>query len=453
MPTVTLSRWTMSYFAVAAGFLFAAEIAMAAGFGYPSAAVGAPATLIVVHMVAIGWLSLALTGALFQFVPVLIAEPLLWSNLTLPALGLIVGGLVILLFGFFALDKPILAGHHCLAIGAALLVLGFLLAIFILTRTLLNGWPLALPARFAGAGLISLVATICLGLVFAVTLSGLVFTDWGVALLTNAVPIHAFIGLVGWLSFTAMGVSYRLLSMFMLSPEVERKSSVFVFAGGSALLAITVFAGSYAAIAGSFGPGTLIAGLLAGIVILAVYGNDVLALFSRRRRKKLELNSQAAGASLIVFGISAAAIAGLLAAGRFDDVVIASLYLFVFGWLSGLVLSQLYKIVPFLTWLECFGPILGKMPAPRVQDLVDESHGRRWFVLYFASVLAAAAALAFGTTYLFRAAMVAQFIGTAGILLEVVRARRLYYAAGKFAAGLRRPRLLFCTIAPSSKGD
>ncbi len=453
MPAVTLSRWTMSYFAVAAGFLLAAEAAMAAGFGYPSAAAGAPATLIVVHMLAIGWLSLALTGALFQFVPVLIAKPLLSGNLVLPALMLIGGGLIALLFGFFALDHPVLAEHHCLAIGGGLLVAGFLLASFVLARTLWSGRPLTLPARFAGAGLASLIATISLGLVFAVTLSGSIFTGWGVALLTNAVPVHAFIGLAGWLSFTAMGVSYRLLSMFMLSPELDRKSSAFVFAAGAALLAIVVFAGSYAAIAGSFGPGTLIAGLVAGAVVLAIYGNDVLALFRRRRRKKLELNSQAAAMALILFGISAAAIAALLAAGRFDAIVIAAVYLFVFGWLSGLVLSQLYKIVPFLTWLESFGPILGKMPAPRVQDLVNETRGRRWFVLYFAAVLVAAAALAFGPAYLFRAAMAAQFLGTAGILFETVRARRLHYAIGKFPADLKKPRLLFCTASPSSKGD
>lgn len=453
MPAVTLSRWTMSFFAVAAGFLLAAEAAMAAGFGYPSAAVGAPATLIVVHMVAIGWLSLALTGALFQFVPVLIAKPLLSDSLVLPVLALICGGLLVLLFGFFALDYPLLAEHHCLAAGGGLLVAGFLLAAFILARTLWSGRPLPLPARFAGAGLVSLIATVSLGFVFAVTLSGLVFTDWGVALLTNAVPIHAFIGLAGWLSFTAMGVSYRLLSMFMLSPELDRKSSAFVFAAGAALLAIVVFAGCYAAIGGPFGHGTLIAGLVAGAAVLAVYGSDVFALFRHRRRKKLELNSKAAAVALILFGISAAAMAGLLGAGRFDAVVIAAIYLFVFGWLSGLVLSQLYKIVPFLTWLESFGPILGRMPAPRVQDLVNETYGRRWFILYFAAVLAAAAALAFSAFTLFRAAMAAQLLGTAGILFETVRARRLHYAIGKFPADLKRPRLLFCTAAPSSKGD
>jgi hypothetical protein len=54
--------------------------------------------------------------------------------------------------------------------------------------------------------------------------------------------------------------------------------------------------------------------------------------------------------------------------------------------LSGLILAKLYKIIAFLTWLETYGPVMGRTATPRVQDLVAEPRASRWFVIYFAAV-------------------------------------------------------------------
>ena len=88
-----------------------------------------------------------------------------------------------------------------------------------------------------------------------------------------------------------------------------------------------------------------------------------------------ELNSYSrmAAFALISLAASVALIVVLLALGRLADHVGSVVFLVAFGWLSGLGLAQLYKIVAFLTWLECYGPVLGKMPTPRVQDLVVEA--------------------------------------------------------------------------------
>ena len=102
MIGVSLSRWTMSFFAAALAALLLAQGLMAAGYGYPAAPVESARTLVVVHVTAIGWLSLLMCGALLQFVPVLINRPLFSNALSLPTLLCVVGGLGALLAGFLS---------------------------------------------------------------------------------------------------------------------------------------------------------------------------------------------------------------------------------------------------------------------------------------------------------------------------------------------------------------
>ena len=107
MIGVSLSRWTMSFFAAALAALLLAQGLMAAGYGYPAAPVESARTLVVVHVTAIGWLSLLMCGALLQFLPVLINRPLYSNFLAMPALLCLLGGLGALLLGFLWLDGQI----------------------------------------------------------------------------------------------------------------------------------------------------------------------------------------------------------------------------------------------------------------------------------------------------------------------------------------------------------
>src|ERR1041384_1411644 len=99
----SLCRWAISYFAVAIVWLLLAEVLIVAGFGFPNHDIGGPDTLVIVHLISIGWLSTVLCGALFQFVPVLVARPLYAERWTLPALALLTLGLTVLLAGFLGL--------------------------------------------------------------------------------------------------------------------------------------------------------------------------------------------------------------------------------------------------------------------------------------------------------------------------------------------------------------
>lgn len=452
MAGVSLSRWTMAYFASALVALVLAECLMAAGYGYPADPIAAPETLVLVHVVAIGWLSLLMCGALFQFVPVLIAHPLHSNSLPLPTLGCLIGGLAALLFGFLKMAGQVDLDLPVFPVAAVLLAAGFALVIWNLGRTLWAARPLTLPARFVVVGLMSAGATVALGIAFALVLGGMTNNAHLLDVAALGLPIHVAAGLGGWLTFTAIGVSYRLLAMFMLAPELDGPSTRAAFYSGTAALAVAIVVGVATICAGGSSLTVVLsaAGLL-GLCAIVLYGRDALHLYRARKRRTIELNSRMAILALANLAMAALLIIVLLSLGALGRHIAAVVFLVSFGWLSGLGLSKLYKIVAFLTWLESYGPVIGKTPTPRVQDLVVERRAAKWFALYFLSVWAATAALLLDTPLAFRGAAGVMVIATIGIIVQLVRSRTLVdvKAALRSPDGVRKPRLLFSCAQPT----
>ncbi len=444
MVGTNLCKWTVSYFALALVWLLLAEILMVAGFGFPHGDDGGPDTLLIVHMVCVGWLSTVVCGALFQFVPVLVAKPLYAERWTLPALALLTLGLIVLLAGFLVLGGHFNGPRWLLPVGAGLLMAGFALVVANLGMTLWSARPLPWSVRFVAVGLACICVTAAFGGMFSLVLSGTAVGALWPDLLVSGVPIHAIAGLGGWLTFTAMGVSYRLLAMFMLAPDGDAKLGRLAWRGGAAALAVTLVGGVLALWRAT---GLNLVLLLAGaaaVLSLVAYGRDVLGLYRTRKRRTLELNTRM---SLLSLGsLVAVAILGsaFAAIGSLQSHAGALAFLVAFGWLTGLVLANLYKIVPFLTWLETYGPVMGRVPTPRVQDLVAEGRASKWFVLFFAGSWAAALLLLLDAALGFRIAVAVMSLATLGLAEELIRARRLADVAQplRLPAGAAVPRLL-----------
>lgn len=444
----TLSRWTMSYFAAALIFLVIGEGMMVAGFGYPVSAIEAPETLALVHTVALGWLSLLMAGALLQFVPVLVGRPLSLPYLALPALLFLVVGIICLVLGFAGLAGIDGLPSFLLPVGATMTIAGFGLLAIVFAATLWQARPLPLPARFVAVGLGSLVVTIFLGGTYAFVLAGLADAPGAIDLTLEGVSLHAVLGVGGWLSFTTMGVSYRLLTMFMLSPDRERTSSRAVLLLGATTLGITICIVPMI-LAGAPGrTALLVMAALAGVIAIGIYMTDILRIYRERKRKLIELNSRAGIGAFAALIVATVLFVVLLASGQVADGVGPLVYLVTFGWLTGMGLAQLYKIVPFITWLEVFGPLLGRMPTPRVQDLVVETRAVFWFRLFYLSVILASAALYVDNVPLFRASSLGQLIAVNALLWEFVATRRLSNVPGnlRLPGGFARPHLFFPTF-------
>lgn len=421
-----VSRWTMVHFGCAIGALVLAEVLLVAGYADPLAALRAPATLVGVHLITIGWLSLLMLGALYQFVPVITNTPLYSQRLPLYSLLAIGPGLTAMLAGFLALGGAPFLTTAWLPIGGTLVLTGFVLGAINLAATLWRARPLPLPAGFVAFSLVFLLLTGLMGLGFALTFALPRPPAFLLALTANGLSLHVAAGLGGWFTLTVIGVSYRLLSMFMLAPDEPRRSTyaaLILTVAGLALLVAGGLTGLWGGIAvGRVNWIKALGAALAGLGVM-FYLADIIEFYRTRKRRHLELNSLTAAAALTLATLALVLGALAMAFGVLDRFAGAMGYLFVFGGLTGLGLSQLYKIIPFLTWLEVFGKRLGKGPVPRVQDLVNEPRAKPGFVLYFATAVVASAALASGQTLLWRSAAVVQLVATLLIAVELWRAR------------------------------
>lgn len=215
--------------------LLGSRIHLTIGYGYPGAAIQSAQTFVLLHLLVLGWLTLLLYGALFQFVPVLVAHPLFSDSLPLPTLACSIRGMAALHIGFLQLDGAIPTVFCFLPATAVLLAVGFGLAIWNLGRTLWNARPLPLPARFVAVGLCSFAATVALGTIFILVLIGVTHHPQQIDFVARGAPLHALARLGGWLTFTAMGVTYRLLAIFMLAPELDGPRSRAGFHCGTAM--------------------------------------------------------------------------------------------------------------------------------------------------------------------------------------------------------------------------
>jgi hypothetical protein len=156
---------------------------------------------------------------------------------------------------------------------------------------------------------------------------------------------------------------------------------------------------------------------------LALYLWDMRALYQRRKRRQLELNTRYGLVPLGFLGVLIVIAAPIRLEGSLTRLDIALTFFALYAWLGSLALTQLYKIVPFLAWLHYFGNRMGKGRTPRVQDLVNESRDHYAYIGYFSAVALASIFLYVGWFMGFRLAMLVAFIATLDI------ARALYHAA------------------------
>ncbi|HEX9171422.1 MAG TPA: hypothetical protein VF861_02060 [Telluria sp.] len=334
------------------------------------------ATLGATHLLTLGYLSMAMAGAMLQLIPVatgVALAPARWANAAAWC-GLGLGALLLaaaLTLNATALFVP----------AALLLAASFLLVMLPIARALARpvaaaALPMVRGMRLALGGLlvtVGLGAGLTLHLAGKASLPVLTLTD-----------LHAAWGLLGWVAMLVVCVAFQVIPMFESSriyPAPVTRGAVWLLAALlAAWSAVWILRPAYAGMAG-----IPLAAALAAFAVLTAW------LLTKRKRKETEattlywrlaLASLAASALLYLMPASAA-------------MTLATGITFVAGFAMGAVNGMLYRIVPFLLWYHMQqDPHASKASVLPIRTILPNAQARRQFWWHLAALLALLGAVA-----------------------------------------------------------
>jgi hypothetical protein len=308
-----------------------------------------PRVLAVVHTVTLGVVTTTIFGALYQMLPPLLGVSVRSVRAAALGLGFLVAGTLVLVTGLWHARADWQGAGWTLVAGA----IGWA------SWTLLPQRRRATQGRVTGLYISAGHSALGLAFLLAGARIGEGLGWWHIERL-GAIAAHFHLAALGFATLTAVGVSSRLVPMFLATGRAPVWPLRWI--GPLAGVGLLVFAS--AQLAGSR------AATLVGSAFLVLAMAGYLALVATWFRYRTRPLDPALGFMATAFvGLAAAVALGLavLQAGTGPALarrVATYGVMAVLGWLVLLILGVYYRVVPFLVWLNLGGPsAAGRDPA------------------------------------------------------------------------------------------
>ena len=315
----------------------------------------------VTHLFTLGWLTTTIFGALYQLLPVALGAPVRWPRVAHASFGAFVPGVAVFAAG--VATSSLMLDH----IGVCFITTGIVLAAVNIVSSLRRARSRDATWAAISLALAFLVSTLGLGLVLVHNLhSGFI-----AAARVRVLATHLHVAIVGWALIMIVGVSHRLLPMFLLAHGVDTRWTKRALA----LLALgvpTLSAGLTVPVARVTWAGALL--LVSGV---GCFVRQAYAFYRGRVRKQIDVGMRFAGAAIAFLVIATMLGVALLVVGP-SATRLATAYILV-GLLGGVVtyvVGFFYKIVPLLAWTVKYRGRMGRSPVPTVAEMYSASVAR-----------------------------------------------------------------------------
>ncbi|WP_457749985.1 hypothetical protein [Sulfurimonas sp.] len=359
-----------------------------------------PKTIAFVHLFLLGFIMMVIFGAMAQLVPVVLEVGHFGVELFYAIWPLLLIGTLLMVFGFLYSSALLPYGGVVVLIAMMIFVGEIFLTIFKVKKLTLVMSSLLIANTFLFFGII-------FGLLMALSYAGTISVD-----ISSLLQAHVYSVLGGYIAITIMGLSVVLVPMFTLSHSFSLKPLEISISMMSIAVVLVIIA--------SFFKIQYLAylGYISAVIAMLSYFYLIYIIYKTRPRKENDVYAISLMFSYISMIVSL--IIGLLYfVMQKEEFLLASMWLFFFGFFAFLITGHMYKIIPFLVWFEKFSPLVGKQKVPMLVDMVPSKSSQAQFVFCAVGVVLVTVAILSKNNSLIDAGASFLFIGTLAFIRNV----------------------------------
>ncbi|HEY4716868.1 MAG TPA: hypothetical protein VII00_07155 [bacterium] len=314
-----------------------------------------PFVLGLAHIFALGFITMIMLGAMFQFIPVIAETSLFSEPLGKLNYWVFLSGLIGTVFSF-------ILKQSYLGIFTGIVSLSLLIFLFNISATIVKSIRRDIVIWHVIAGCVFLFATAILGPLLGANLKA--------GFIRNPLSLifsHFILSALGWITITTMGVSYQLIPMFILSHNFPTKYA--------SLSILSITAGTLGLAISPLFKNTQGLGFISLLLILSgviLYLIQMAVIFRARMRKKID--TAIYGTIIAKSMLALATITGtvvFLTDAPFQWHYLPSILLLL-GFAGLYIMGMMHKIVPFLVWYNKYSSKIGIEKVPMTKDMVSE---------------------------------------------------------------------------------
>lgn len=323
-----------------------------------------PHILAITHLMALGWATMIILGASHQLVPVLI-EGKLYSN-TLGYISFILAaiGIPLLVYGFYVFNMGEPAKW-----GGRFVLLAILTYLINLGVSISKGKNESIHAIYVFTSVVWLFLTAFLGLFLVYNFTTDLLSDNSL----HYLPLHVHAGIVGWFLLMVIGVSSRLIPMFLISKYQNTKLLRWIFILINTALASYILIFYFTKYTEYIFLSWI--ALFMGIVLFIYY---CYCSFKQRIRRQVDEQMKISLLSVLMMLVPVILLLIVIITISIFSKENASLslsygILILFGWVTAIILGMTFKTLPFIVWNKVYHHRSGLSKTPNPKDLFSNS--------------------------------------------------------------------------------